>query len=410
MLAVAAATPPALGYVIGANEKIRVGFIGTGGRGLSHIDEFKKYQQEWNVEPAAVCDIYEVHKQRAMEKAGLTEADVFHDYGDLLARQDIDAVVIATPDHWHMPMAIDALQAGKHVYVEKPMTRTFKEAQKLYQVWKQSRRILQVGAQYTALDPCHQARQVIASGDAGHILWGITSVCRNTPEGEWNYYGIDGNAGPHNIDWKRFLGSAPKRPWNPDRYFRWRKYWDYSGGIATDLFYHKMAPILVAIGPQFPICISAQGGIFVQKDDREVPDTFFITATMQNEMCLNLCATMANNTDLEDQFFGTEATLTLNWHPKRGGLTLTAQTPYLDKFKEKFGAEEYKFPFEERSSQQENFIKACRGLERPNCDGEIGYAAMAVIGLGVDAYRQGKTIFFDPIKQKVISHQPKSWG
>lgn len=402
-LSVASVSPPALGRVLGANERLQLGFIGLGGRGSALLRIFKENADAWNLEIPAVCDIYERRKKQAQEASG---GECYHDYGDLLAREDLDAVVIATPDHWHMPMAVDALQAGKHVYVEKPMTRTFKEAKKLYQVWKKSTLVLQVGTQFASEDQWYQARRVIASGDVGKLLWSHGGYSRNSPGGEWNYYKIHDDAGPDTVDWKRFLGRSPKRKWDPDRYFRWRKYWDYSGGIATDLFYHKLTPMMIALGPEFPVSVNAQGGIFVQNDGRDVPDTFFITATYPSAHTVLLCSSMANSVCVEDIIRGNRATLTM-----RGDhILVTGQDvdPYREGFKQRFGEMQARIDCKKRSEHQENFVNALRGLEEAHCGGELAYKSMTTIALGVDAYRQGKTLHFDPEKQKLLSRKPKS--
>ena len=401
-LSLASMTAPALGAVLGANERIRLGFIGVGGRGSSLLNTFKTHGDAWNVETAAVCDIYEERKKRAQEVSG---GELYHDYEELLARDDLDGVVIATPDHWHMPMTVDALKAGKHVYCEKPMTRTFKEAKKVYETTKKHPGlILQIGTQYTSEDQWYQARNAIAAGDIGKLLWSHGGYSRNTPQGEWNYYEIRPGAGPQNVDWKRFLGSAPKRDWDADRYFRWRKYWDYSGGIATDLFYHKLAPMLIALGPELPVEVSAGGGIFLQKDGRDVPDTFFITANYPSEHTVLLCSSMANDVCVSDIIRGNLATI----YMQGSQIRIVGQNSYKDKVEEKFGGMETTIKTVPRSEHQENLIKAMRGMEQAHCGPELAYKTMGTIALGVDAYRQGKTIHFDPKKQKIISRRRKA--
>ncbi len=398
-LSVASMTPPALGSVLGANETIRIGHIGVGGRGGSLLDKFTENAERWNIKSVAVCDIYEFRKNRAKERTG---ARLYHDYHDLLACDDVDAVIIATPDHWHMPMIIDALEAGKHVYVEKPMTRTFKEAKKVYQAAIKTDLVLQVGTQYTSEAQWKEARKIIEAGDIGKLLWSQGGYCRNTPKGEWNYYTIRPDAGPDTVDWSRFLGSAEKHEWDSDRYFRWRKYWDYSGGVATDLMFHKLAPMLIALGPDFPISVSAQGGIFVQKDQRDVPDTFLVTATYASEQTVLLTSCMANNVCVPDTIRGNKGTIYLNGSGFR--IVGEAVDPYQEEFKKRFGDMEttIETPPLTDTAHQENFIKALRGLEKANCDVELGYKTMATIALAVDAYRQDKTIHFDPKKQKVV--------
>ena len=170
---------------------------------------------------------------------------------------------------------MEALRNGKDVYLEKPMTYTVDEAREIADAVQASGRVLQVGSQYTSMDHFWKAKKAIQDGLLGEVVWASGGFGRNRNQrGEWNY-AIDPEATDKTLDWKAFLGPAPKRAFDPERYFRWRKYWDYSGGIATDLFYHTVSPLLLSIGGDFPLRVTSSGGIYLQKD-REVPDTFFM--------------------------------------------------------------------------------------------------------------------------------------
>src|SRR5260370_20055256 len=211
------------------------------------------------------------------------------DYREILSRPDIDAVLIATPDHWHAKIALEAMDRGKAVYVETRMCHTSEEANQLSATVREPKRVLQVGSQTTSDDQWHKAKKAIADGMIGPMLMSQGSYHRNSVEGEWNWK-IDPEAGPEGsgdnyVDWKTWLGPAPKRPWDADRYFRFRKYWDYSLGIASDLFYHVIAPLNICWDePQFPTKVMATGGIYVFKKlpdgrpDRAEPDTFALLA------------------------------------------------------------------------------------------------------------------------------------
>ena len=267
--------------ILGANDRINFGFIGMGGRMGAHTSNlFKRQNSLGDVQCVAICDIYEKNKKRGQKQTGVEDKNIHHDYRELCARKDLDAIVIATPDHWHTRHAIEALNCGKHVYLEKPMTYTIDEARDLSRKVAETKLQLQVGSQHLSDLQYWKARDVIAEGTIGKVLWASTSYARQTPIGEWNYYTIDldNEANEKTIDWKAFLGYAKKRPFDKDRFFRWRKYWDYSGGIATDLFYHRLSPIMFAIGnPEFPTRVMAGGGIYspVDGDVRDVPDTYF---------------------------------------------------------------------------------------------------------------------------------------
>src|SRR5258705_1687732 len=376
-----AAAPSATSRVLGANDRINVGIIGVGGMGFGHV---KMLKPKAGVQITAVSDIYTKRKQRAKDFIGLADKDVHHEYKDLLARTDVDAVFVVTPDHWHYRMTMDALDAGKDVYVQKPMAYRIEEAKSMAERVKKTGRVLQVGSQYASEAQYFRAREAIAQGLIGKPLWAQGTYCRNTFHGECNYP-IDAEGIEDNIDWKHFLGSAPKRPFSQDRYFRWRKYWDYSGGIATDLLYHRLVPFLVALGPQFPVRVSSNGSIYVHKD-REVPDTVSTTieyADFQVIMSSSM-ATDAPNVHVPPILFGHEGTIQFRGKE----LIVTPESIAASKFTERHGAAELRLPTEVKDLHvvhMENFLDCVRSRQKPNLDAEFGYQTMVAIGLGVDA-------------------------
>ncbi len=398
------------GRVIGANDRINVGFVGCGGRMNTHIDYLvKRAKEKGDVQPVAVCDIYDRRKQQARERAGVDEKSVHHDFRELCARQDIDAVVIASPDHWHHLHAMAALRAGKDVYLEKPFTYTIEEAREIAEAVKANRRILQVGSQYASFDHFAKARKAIEDGLIGKIVWATAGYGRNANKegGEWNY-AIDADASEKNIDWKAFLGPAPKRAFSAERYFRWRKYWDYSGGIATDLFYHALAPIVMITGQQFPDRVSASGGIFIQKD-REVPDTFFMSVDYAN-FTTQLSCSVANGTAPLVAINGTEGRIVIARNGEdfsHHAIEVIPDREYRQEFKAKTGDE--KLSLECRPNLRgthphlENFLDAMRSRQEPNLGAELGYRVMAAIRMGVDAYRQQTTIHWDGRRQRAMA-------
>jgi predicted dehydrogenase len=300
-----------------------------------------------------------------------------------------------------------ALDAGKDVYLEKPMTYTVDEAKKIAEAVKAKDRVLQVGSQYTSLDHFHKARTVVEDGLIGDVVWASGGFGRNSTNrgGEWNYR-IDPDADESNLDWKAFLGPAPKRAWDPARYFRWRKYWDYSGGIATDLFYHTVAPLLMAVGPEFPLRVVSSGGIYVQKD-REVPDTFFMNVDYPS-WTMQLACSVTSGKGAPLVIHGSQGTLTVAEDSEAFNNTEMVVVPdrdYADEFTKKTGKEELRVevkPFVRgEHPHMDNFLDAMRSREKPNLDAELGYKAMAAIGMGVTAYRKDKVMRFDPRTQKL---------
>jgi predicted dehydrogenase len=393
--------------VVGANDRVRVGMIGMGGMGTVHLQAFmKQTEEEKDIQVVAVSDIYTRRKDRARDIAKLTDKDVHHDYRELLARNDVDAVLIAAPDHWHGQMALDALAAGKDVYLEKPMTHTVEEARAIVEAVKRYDRILQVGNQGLSLPSTHRLKELIAAGEIGPILCAQATSARNSLLGEWNYR-VEPDGTPQNIDWNRWLGSAPKRPFNADRYFRFRKYWDYSGGIATDLFFHSLGPILYPMGAQFPTRVSASGGIYVHKD-REVPDTYS-TVIEYPRFYIEMSGSMANAAMGQyhrQAIYGHKGTLVV----ERNQVLVYPETfPELRQRSQQSRPEPKVFELPPQQPQRDartphttNFFACVRSRKQPNAPAELGYRMITAIKLGVYAYREGKTKLFDPKTQRVV--------
>jgi predicted dehydrogenase len=213
--------------VKGANDRINVAQIGIGARGSYHLDAcLRRQQARGDVQVVAVCDTYRKRLSKAAEKAGGVKAYLHHQ--EMLTRSDIDAVFIATPDHWHAPIALAAMAAGKDVYVEKPMTHTLAEARELRDRTRDLRRIVQVGVQGTSWTRWHKVRDIVESGMIGHVVAAQGTYSRNNPDGDWNW-DIDPEAGPHGkgdnyIDWQQWLGAAPARAFDADRFFRFGRH------------------------------------------------------------------------------------------------------------------------------------------------------------------------------------------
>jgi hypothetical protein len=252
---------------VGPNDKIRFALIGAGGMGTG---DTRFALGAGGTELAAACDIYDGRLTRAREVFG---DGIFttRDYREILARRDIDAVIIATPDHWHAQMAIDALNAGKDVYLEKPMIQKVEQGKALIEAWKKSGRILQVGSQYVSSVIYAKTRELIKSGAIGKLNMVEAWLDRNTAIGAWQY-SIPPDASTTNIDWDRFLGSAPKRDFEPLRLFRWRNYSDYGTAVAGDLFVHLLSGLHVSTESLGPVRIFSSGGLRYWSDGRDAPD------------------------------------------------------------------------------------------------------------------------------------------
>lgn len=393
-----------------ANGRIRVGIIGVGNIGTRHLQRrlLPMMRQDGIVDVVAASDIYDRAKLRAKEMIGLGDRDVHHAYEDLLARDDVDAVVIATPDHWHARMAIDAMRAGKDVYLEKPMSRTIPEARAIAETARETKRVLQVGSQWVS-DPAYaQARQMVRDGLTGPVLMAQSSYSSNHAYGVWQYY-VDEEASPDTVDWQRFLGDAPDQPFSGERFFRWRKYWDFSGGIGTDFLYHRLSPLLYALGPRFPRAVSAHGGIYLFRD-REVPDTYSTTIEYPG-LLINLvgtCGSQSPNTLHGPAIFGQRAAIKII----PGVVELRPERLYEDEFRQRTGKAVVRTEVDNRDQQAArtahmlNFLECVRTRENPVFDAWFGYQVMVAIKLGVDSYRSGRIMAFDPVAERILGEPP----
>jgi predicted dehydrogenase len=254
-----------------ANDRIRIATIGHGGMGSGDTRYALSIP---GVELVAVCDIYDGRLTRAEEL--YKNISTTRDYREVLARKDVDAVIIGTPDHWHSRITIDALQAGKDVYCEKPMVQQVSQGKDVAAAQESSGRIFQVGSQYVSSLVYQKTRELLKAGAIGQLNMVEAWLDRNTAIGAWQY-SIPPDASPSNIDWDRFLGNAPKRPFEPVRLFRWRNYQDYGTGVAGDLFVHLLSGLHFATGSLGPDRVYAAGGLRYWKDGRDVPDVMLAT-------------------------------------------------------------------------------------------------------------------------------------
>ncbi|MGH9340558.1 MAG: Gfo/Idh/MocA family protein [Acidobacteriota bacterium] len=421
------------GGILGANERINVGFIGCGMQFQSLIRRFNERKENTkDIEYAAVCDVWEPRLKHAQEQTQAPKT--YGDYREVLQRPDIDGVVVVVPDHWHFPMASEACQAGKDVYLEKPMTYTIDESAKLNGIVNETGRILQVGGSGPSTQLYWRINDYIRSGRMGKVLWGLISYNRNTDTGMWDYP-IPGVGGQHwpdaevsgeNLDWDMWLGPAPKRPFSAERYFRWRKYWDYSGGNATDLLYHRLGAMSSMLGFDFPTRVTGAGGIYVQKN-REVPDTYMTLVEYPGQYSINMVSCMANSQSVPLTVYGNWGTLEVLRGPVQAGddmgdqtrgpqqrqrqreyALVKAQRQFEEAFKEANGGKT-EVTIEQPEDDQhlvDNWLDCMRSRQKPVYDVLRGYQVMVAIKLGVDSYREGKVMAFDPATRRILEQPP----
>ena len=259
---------------IAPSDKIRIAVIGLGLMGFGDAETALKLP---GIELAGACDLYQGHFDRARELWG-KDFYLTKDYAELLERKDIDAVIIATPDHWHAQISIAAMRAGKHVYCEKPMVQKIEQGAEVLKAAVESGKVFVVGSQAVSSRTTEEARSLFLKGEIGEIDL-IEAVHDSfSVTGAWNY-SIPTDANPERVDWERFLGNAPKRDFDPKRFFRWRNYRDYGTGVGGDIFIHKISPVHHVINSLGPQTIYANGQLSFWKDGRDVPD--ILTAILQ---------------------------------------------------------------------------------------------------------------------------------
>ena len=248
------------------SDRIGLAVIGAGGMGMADVDTALRVP---GVELVAACDIFAGRRDAARGRHG----DIFtsRDYHEVLARDDVDAVIVGTPDHWHQPISVDALRAGKAVYCEKPMVHDIGEGHGLIRAQEESGGVFQVGSQGMSSLGNEKAKELYEAGAIGELNYAEGFWARNDPIGAWQYP-IPAGASEATVDWKRFLGPAPERAYDPLRVFRWRNYRDYGTGVAGDLFVHLFSSLHFVVSSRGPTRIQAAGGLRYWNDGREVPD------------------------------------------------------------------------------------------------------------------------------------------
>jgi predicted dehydrogenase len=362
---------------------LQIGCIGTGGRCQRLMQSLQQIPQ---VRLAAVCDIYEVRLEQARKLAD-PKAFVTRHYHELLDRKDIDAVVIGSPDHWHVPMTVDACAAGKDVYVEKPLTHNRQEGQAVIEAQNKHRRIVQVGTQQRSMPQFEKARDLLRAGRLGkvhkvHLTWN-----RNVDRLRRNVEKID----PRAVEWKAFLGSAPDQPFDAYRFRNWRWFWDFGGGLLTDLMVHYIDVVHWFLEVDHPLQATTIGSHVLAKGVWQTPDTVQTLLTYPNDLQVYFEGTFSNaRNGAMLEFMGTDATLYLD----RGRYEVY---PERDKGKYdelvlgtgKRGQDFYDKPDGELLHLT-HWVECVRSRKRPNTPAEAGASAAAAAHLGNQSLRSGQ--------------------
>ncbi|MBI3853711.1 MAG: Gfo/Idh/MocA family oxidoreductase [Verrucomicrobia bacterium] len=382
---------PSPSHVVGANDRIVIGVIGTGKQGMTHVRLNKQNASDNNIVFGAVCDLYQKHLNEAKKHTELADANGYGDHRKLLERKDIDAVICAPVDNWHAQVTLDALDAGKHVYCEKPMTRYVEETWAVYDAVKRTGKVYQCGSQYTADPMVHKAAEWIKAGKLGPLVWAQGSYCRNNKtNSEWSFP-IDSDANEKNLDWNRWLGRAPKIPFNPDHYFSWHKYVAYNSGLLGNLLSHRFIPLMLATGnPEFPHRVCCTGTRKVSTD-RDIPDTTHVLAEFPSGLTFVIVGSTVNEQGLPDMMRG-----------RKGTLYMAASKNKLELRPERIFADELDTiefsdpaPFGKIENLHKNFYHCIRNGGTPFCNVDLVVRANTVLCLAEMSERLNITVLFD---------------
>jgi len=407
--------------VLGANDRVVIGLIGCGGRGLDVAQLMRKAP---GAEYGAVCDVYAPNAERAKQELN-PSALVFGDFRKLLEQKDIDAVHIATPDHWHAIPTVLACEAGKDVYVEKPLAHNVKEGRAMVAAARRHKRIVQAGTQHRSAPHYREVERIIQSGELGEVrfvrVWNYSNL---TPNGIGS---APDSPPPEGLDWDFYLGPAPKVPFNRSRFlstFRW--FWDYAGGTITDFGTHRFDTVHQVMRVEAPKTVSATGARFSIKDNGEMPDVLQATYeyagfVLSYEACnINAHGTggrtpemayygMRDKTDRPngEAYYGTNGALFCD----RIGFEIYPEPLVVARTRRERSKPVEAYRMEARRQQSKDatdlhaahFIECVRSRKTPNADVEIGHRSTTVPHLGNIAFKTGRKLVWDAAKEDFVN-------
>ncbi len=382
-------------------EPVRIGVIGTGGMGTEHCRAFLRLNEagRTNMRIVGLADICQPRLEAArkiVEEGQGQPVPTFTDYHAMLADPSLHGVLIASPEHWHAPMAEDAIAAGKDVYVEKPMTLRLDAAFRLHDVAQRNPDVIvQVGTQYVMIASYVEAKRMIAGGVIGKPVTSQTSYCRNSKDGEWLYYEIDPEWKPGvNLDWRAWCGPLGERPWDPHVYARWRRYRDYSTGIIGDLLVHRITPLMMALDAGWPVRVVASGGHYIDKA-MENHDQVNLNIEFEREHTMIVAGSTANELGLETVIRGHKANLFVGGR----NTVLRPERIYAEEI------EEQTIEGTDEGGSQDllrvNWIDCIRTRQAPASPVGLGLQCMVAVELSTRSLWEGKAFGFDPVTRRV---------
>ncbi len=362
--AAALAYPPA--RVLGANDRVRVGMIGVGDRGNDLLGEVRAVH---GVEVVAMADVYSRRRDEVKHK--VEGIQTFDDHRRLLDLKDLDGVIVASPLHTHARHFLDTLAAGKDLYAEKTMTWSIPEAEKCLAAANASNRVVQIGLQYQSSGALVDAKQWVKDGWLGKVTHVESWMSRNTPHGKGQWVRpVPSDCTAQNVNWSAFLNGRPDRPFDPFRLINWRLFWEFAGGNVAENMVHQMAWIMTALDLPVPSAAYMSGGVFSEKDGREVPDTIAVTLDFPKDIVVTWQSTFSNkHYELGDRILGSDGTIEHHFDEAARYFPEKVNRP---------GGEDTKGSTHDQNHMR-NWIDCIRSRNQPNAPAEIGYrSAMAV--------------------------------
>jgi predicted dehydrogenase len=387
-----ATTIAAPGAVLGANSRVRMGIIGPGARGMELVRDAMTIP---GVELVAFADVYTRRLEEAKKVA--PEAKTYLDYRYLLEDKSIDAVIVATPQHLHCEHFVASLDAGKHLYQEKTMAFTVDHAKRMRAAYQKASRVVQIGHQSISSGRMIDAAVMLKPELMGKVTAIHSHMYRNTPHGkpQWSRP-VYPDMTSENIIWKSFLGEAPEREFDANRYINWRFFWDYSGGNVYENMCHQLSFWYKAMDLQIPSAVTMTGGVYLWKDGREVPDTMNVSMEHPEEILFTWDSGFGNNhLGATEDVLGTDGTISkgqqLRYYPEKvnrpGGAEFVGQT---------------RLAKNETAAHMQNFVDCVRNGGVPACPFEVGYRVSIACRMAVDSYRQQRTIRWDPATEQTV--------
>jgi len=371
--------------VLGANDRVRVGMIGVGDRGNDLLGQIRSVH---DAELVAMADVYS--RRRDQAKSKVSGIQTFDDHRRLLDVKDIDAVIVASPLHCHARHFLDTLAAGKDLYSEKTMTWSIPEADKCFAAAKESGRVVQIGLQHQSSGALADAKQWISNGSVGKVTSVESWMSRNTPRGKGQWVRpVPSDCTAQNVNWGAFLNGRPGRPFDGYKLINWRLFWEFAGGNCAENMVHQIAWVMSALDLPLPSAAYMSGGVFSEKDGREVPDTIAVTLDFPKDIVVTWQSTFSNkHYDMADRILGSDGTIEHHFdEPAKY---------WPEKVNRSEGGETRGNTHDQ--DHMRNWIECVRSRGVPNAPPEIGYRSAIAVHMANMSYKNKRRITLEEAK------------